>query len=65
MYHYKFHFWLRLSYYQTIDKVFLKTSRKSIFVANGFFRYFHVFDEEILNPLKSLSDSIHVKTHLI
>ena len=40
--------------YQTIDRVFLKTLRKSIFMDSCFFSYFHVFGEEPLNLLESL-----------
>ena len=51
--------WLHFFCYQDIDRVFLKTLRKSIFVDNCFFSYSHVFDEEPLNP----QESIHEKTH--
>ena len=60
-YHYKIHFWLHYFYYLTIDRVFLKTLQKSIFVDCCFFSYFHGFGEEPLNP----QESIREKTHLV
>ena len=60
-YRYKIHFWLSFFCYQTIDRVFCKTLRKSIFVDSCFFSYFDVFGEEPLNP----QESIREKTHLI
>ena len=46
-------------YYQTID--YRRTLQKSIFVDCCFFSYFHGFDEEPLNPQKSICE----KTHLV
>ena len=51
--------------YQTIDRVFLKTLQKSIFVNSCFFSYFHVFGEEPLNAPESVCEkTLLVKIHL-
>ena len=42
--------------HQTMDRVFLKTLRKSIFVDSCFFSYFHIFGEEPLNPQESICE---------
>ena len=40
-YHYKIYFWLHFFCYQTLDRVFLKTLRKSVFVDSCVFSYFN------------------------
>ena len=62
-YHYNIHFWLHFFYYQTIDRVFLKTF--SIFVDCCFFSYFHRFGEKPLNPQESIREKPHlVRIHM-
>ena len=61
IYHYKINFWLHFFYYQAIDRIFLKTLQKSVFVDWCFFSCFHGFGEEPLNP----QEIIREKTHLV
>ena len=55
------HFWLPFAYYQAIDRVFVKTLQKPIFVACCFFSYFHGLGKDPLNT----QESIREKTHLV
>ena len=52
-------------YYQTIDRVFLKTLRKAVHVDSCFFTYFHIFGKEPVNPQESIFEKILlVRIHL-
>ena len=47
---------------QTIERVFLKTLRKSIFVDSYFFSYFHGFGEKAFNLQESVCEKICLAT---
>ena len=58
-------FWIYFFYYQTVDRAFLRTLQKSVFVDCCFFSYFHGFGKEQLNPQESIREKNHlVRIHL-